>query len=135
MYFRLAVGGIAWLAVLLLFGGALQHQQGAGGLSAPEAAPALVRALNARQAGRGRRWWSWRVTRATSAHRVLIVEVEAERVDESRAIAVQVVEPVRGDGYEEILVYVRPAGAPPGAASRRVQWTPHGGLTELVLGN
>jgi hypothetical protein len=133
MYWRLAVGGVAWLALLLLFAAALQQPRQPPGLPPPEGAPALVRTLNAPQFGSGRGRWSWRVTRATSAHHVMLVEVEAERVADARAIAVQVIEPVRHRRYDEILVYVRAAGSPPGAAARRVQWTPHGSMTELVF--
>ena len=71
----------------------------------------------------------WAVTKATSAQHMMVVEVEAERLDESRAIAIQIVEPVRSRGYEEILIYVRhPNGRIP--TVRRIQWTPHGGYVE-----
>lgn len=131
MYWRLALGGVAWVGVLILFVAGLQDSAAPSRMSAPIGSSALVRSLNQPQADAGRRWWSWRVTRATPAHRMLIVEVEAERVSDAKAIAAQVVAPVRTHGYEEILIYVRRPGAP--LADRRVQWTPERGYVELIM--
>lgn len=75
---------------------------------------------------------SWRVIEANSAHNVLVVEVEAERLEDAREIAEEVVEPVRSRGYLEVLVYIRPAGGGDEAAMRRVQWTPEGGFVETI---
>ena len=132
MLWRLAAGGVAWAAALLLFIAGLQPRHN-GAMAAPSSAPALVRALNAPQEASGARWWSWRVTRATSAHRVMLVDVEAQRVADARAIAVQIVEPVRAHGYGEILIYVRKPGAPLTSPDRRIQWTPGGGFVEMLL--
>ena len=133
MYWTLAIGAAVWLAVLGLFVLALAPSPRAPGVSRPDHAPPLVRALKS-QAATGNTWWSWRVTRATPAHRTLVVEVEARVVGDARAIAAQIVEPVRTHGYDEILIYVYPAGARRAAAARRVQWTPRGGFSELILG-
>ena len=77
-------------------------------------------------------WPSWTVTRANSAHSVLVVDVEAARVDNAREIAEQIVKPVRSRGYHEILIYVYETGNPD-AAARRVQWTPRTGYVEMVF--
>jgi hypothetical protein len=74
----------------------------------------------------------WRVTRATAAQHMMVVHVDAERLDEARGIAVQIVEPVRSHGYDEILIYVRQPGRRD-AAVRRVQWTPRGGYAESTF--
>lgn len=74
----------------------------------------------------------WRVTEANSAHQVLVVEVEAQRLEDAREIAREIVIPVRSRGYLEILVYVRPEGGGPDAAMRRIQWTPDGGYVEAA---
>jgi hypothetical protein len=71
----------------------------------------------------------WKVTRANSAHKAFVVEVEAEHLERARQIADEIVDPVRSKGYEEILIYIRPLGQPDGP-TRRFQWTPGGGFTE-----
>jgi hypothetical protein len=76
---------------------------------------------------------SWVVTTATSAHRALVVEVQAVRLEEALEIARAVVEPVLAKGYEEILVYVHPPGGFTDGPMRRVQWTPQHGYVETVF--
>jgi methylthioribose-1-phosphate isomerase len=71
----------------------------------------------------------WAVTKATSAQHALVVEVDAERLDQARNIAVEIVEPVRSRGYEEVLIYVRQPGSRIPTV-RRIKWTPHGGYVE-----
>ena len=60
--------------------------------------------------------------------------VDAVALDPTDAVAHAraIVEPVRAN-YTEVLVYVRPAGAPVALAARRVQWTPSGGYVEMIL--
>ena len=72
---------------------------------------------------------AWKVTRANSAQHALVVDVEAQDVDQARHIATEIVDPVRSRNYDEILIYVRPLGKPDGP-TRRVQWTPGGGYVE-----
>ena len=72
---------------------------------------------------------AWKVTRANSAHHALVVDIEAQRIDQARHIATEIVDPVRTRGYEEILIYVRPMGHPDGPTCR-IQWTPAGGYVE-----
>jgi maltose-binding protein MalE len=71
----------------------------------------------------------WVVSKATSAERTMVIDVEAERLEQARGIAVQLVEPVRSHGYQEILIYVRQPGRRIPVV-RRIQWTPRGGYVE-----
>jgi hypothetical protein len=138
MRWRLAVGGLAWLGVLVLFVWGLHPDDRPRRMRPPTTsmtASSLVKELNRPQSDTGARWWSWRVTRATSAQHAMLVDVEAQRVADARAIAIQIVEPVRSHGYDEILVYVRKPGAPVTHPERRIQWTPKGGYVEMVMGN
>ena len=68
----------------------------------------------------------WRVVEQLSAHHVLVLEVETERLQEARAIAQQLVGPV-ADRYSEVLIYYYRPGRRGTLAARRVQWTPRGG--------
>ncbi len=67
----------------------------------------------------------WKVVDQLSAHHVLVLEVETERLDEARAIAQQLVGPV-ADRYSEVLIYYYRPGQRGKLAARRVQWTPRG---------
>jgi len=67
----------------------------------------------------------WKVVDQLSAHHVLVLEVETERLDEARAIAQQLVAPV-ADRYSEVLIYYYRPGQRGKLAARRVQWTPKG---------
>ena len=64
---------------------------------------------------------------------MLVVDASADHVSDARAIASQIVEPVKNRGYSEILVYVWNARGPQQHADRRVQWTPTAGYSELVI--
>jgi hypothetical protein len=100
---------------------------------AEKAASVLARTLtkNARDSADTPRI-GWVVTKATSAQYMMVVDVEAERLSEARGIAIQIVEPVRSHGYDEILIYVRQPGSRE-AAVRRIQWTPRGGYVESTF--
>jgi hypothetical protein len=74
----------------------------------------------------------WIVTRATSARRAMVIDVEADEPGEAQKIAAEIVEPLRPKHYEEVLIYVRPIGSPLNAVTRRVQWTPRGGFVETA---
>src|SRR5918994_7443927 len=102
----LAVG---WLAVFTLFAAALQwsSQYPRHGIRGARTVTGLTRALN--NVARGGRMPAWTVTSATSVHHVMVVDVEAERPNEARPIAIQIIEPIR-DRYEEVLIYVRRPG-------------------------
>jgi hypothetical protein len=72
---------------------------------------------------------SWRVTQANSAHDVMVVEVEAEQLKDSRAIADEIVAPLR-NSYGEVLIYIRSPGDEAERVVRRIQWTPDTGYVE-----
>jgi hypothetical protein len=97
---------------------------------AEKAASTLARTLSraARERAQSPRI-GWVVTKATSAEHTMVVDVEAERLEDARGIALQIVEPVRSHGYQEILIYVRQPGRRIPAV-RRIQWTPRGGYVE-----
>jgi hypothetical protein len=134
MIAKLIGAGVASLAALGLLGVGLALRP-APQLHTPaeKAASVLTRALNksARDAADTPRI-GWVVTRATSAQHMMVVDVDAERLSEARGIAIQIVEPVRSHGYDEILVYVRQPGSRE-AAVRRIQWTPRGGYVESTF--
>ena len=128
MVARLIGVGVASLVVVLMAGVAYLMRAPAQNAVPPDPGTSrLARALTkgaVDQSPTARIGWA--VTRATAAERTLVVDVEAERIEEARGIAVQVVEPVRSHGYHEILIYVRQPGRRD-AAVRRIQWTPRGG--------
>jgi hypothetical protein len=60
----------------------------------------------------------------------MVVEVEARRLEMARAIAIEILRPLRARRYEEVLIYVRLPGHGVNAAMRRIQWTRKGGIVE-----
>ena len=135
MFPKLLGAGVASLAVigLLAFGIVLRPAPRLA-TTPDRATSTLARTINkmARGAANTPRV-GWAVTKATAAQHMMVVEVEAERLDDARSIAVQIVEPVRSK-YEEILIYVRQPGRNVPAV-RRVQWTPRGGYVETTYGD
>ena len=78
------------------------------------------------------RYPGWTVTRAYSAHHMMVVEVEADHPADSSKIAAHVVEPLKGR-YDEVLVYVRsPGQRADDLPARRIQWTPRAGYIESI---
>jgi hypothetical protein len=73
----------------------------------------------------------WIVTRATTARRAMVIDVEADSPEDARTIAAEIVGPFRAK-YEEVLIYIRPIGSPLNAVTRRVEWTPRGGFVETM---
>jgi hypothetical protein len=127
------LGVLAWLGVLALLAVAVRWGERPREVATIERPTDLVRELNGGRFVPDNGISEWIVTGATSAHRALVVDVAAERVEDSMTIARQVVTPVLDRGYDEILVYVWKAGAGREGADRRVQWTPAGGYRELVI--
>jgi hypothetical protein len=131
MFPKLLGAGAASFALLGLLGLSVALRP-ASRVSTPadKAASSLARTLNnaAREAADSPRI-GWAVTKATAAHHMMVIEVDAERLDDASGIAIQIVEPVRSSGYEEILIYVRQPGSRVPAV-RRIQWTPRGGYVE-----
>lgn len=132
---RLLAARVASLAVIGMFAVMVQVSSQARRVNvAPQNTSALARVLNqARDSSAFGPEEEWIVTKANSAHRAMVVEVEALRLEEARAIAIQIVQPMRSRGYEEILIYVRGPQSGIDTAVRRIQWTPHGGYVETVF--
>ena len=124
--------GVASLAVIGMFAVMVQVSSQARRVNvAPRNTSALARVLNqARDSSTSGGEEGWIVTKANSAHRAMVVEVEARRLEEARAIAIEIVQPMRSRGYEEILIYVRGVQGGTDATVRRIQWTPNGGFVE-----
>jgi hypothetical protein len=127
------LGVLAWLGVLALFAVAIRWGERPREVAPVKRPSALVRELNGGRLTPDDGISEWIVTGATSAHRALVVDVAAERVEDAMTIARQIVTPVLDREYEEILVYVWMAGAGREGADRRVQWTPKGGYHELII--
>jgi hypothetical protein len=127
-------GGVVWLLSIGLIAFAVHWSEGP---RVPPLAtvPTLLRELSAARASQFKDGEAWVVTKVTSAHHVLLVNIDAERVGNAQAIATEIVAPVKDRGFDEILVYVWTTHKHKPFADRRVQWTPKGGYTELVMGD
>ena len=130
------VGGLVWLGLLALVALAVHRPDPpARPAAAPQRStrPPLLDRLNAaRPDGDGT---PWLVTRAVSAHQILLANVRADDPAESRQIAERLVAAVEDRQYDEVLVYVWASRGASQFAARRVQWTPGGGYVELVIGD
>ena len=129
------IGGGVWLSAMALVAMTIRWSDQPRSVPALTPAPTLLRELNAARASTLKEGESWVVTKVTSAHHILVVNVEADRIGNAQAIAAEIVAPVRDRKYDEILVYVRQMHSRKGFADRRVQWTPKGGYSELVIGD
>ena len=130
---RLLLGGVVWLVALFLFGALLQRS----GSDAPRVTPSIdgvdpvSRAINqARLASGHPERQRWTVTRSASALSEMVVYVSAERPQQARTIAQQIVTPVHEQQYQEILIYVSAVDPGRDPLVRRVEWTPRGGYRE-----
>jgi hypothetical protein len=135
MVLRLVIGGVVWLGVLVVFG-AMMMRTATPEVKPPVTKPgsSLAQTLTERGQHERPRYPGWTVTRATSAHHVLVAHVETDRPETGRSIAVQIVEPVK-NRYQEILIYFhRPGESHTDLAQRRIQWTPRGGYVEQAYG-
>jgi hypothetical protein len=129
---RLVIAGVAWLAAFALFAALVQWSARPRPTPTPPAVTALVKALNKMETPSPFGTHEpWIVTRATSARRAMVIDVEADKPQDARKIAQEIVEPLRAK-YEEVLIYVRPIGSPLNAVTRRVEWTPRGGFVETM---
>ena len=72
----------------------------------------------------------WRTRSRVWVHGVLVVNVDAVNVRDAEEIARRFVDE-RGAEFREIAVYVREDRAPETAPTRRVTWTPTGGMEIL----
>ena len=129
---RLFVAGVAWLAAMGLFAAVIGWSARPRPTPTPPALTDLVRALNKMATPSPfAKHEPWVVTRATSARRAMVIDVEADKPEDAQKIAREIVEPLRAK-YEEVLIYIRPIGSPLNAITRRVQWTPGGGFVETA---
>jgi len=129
------VGGVVWLVAIALVAMVVHWSERPRIVPPLTAVPTLLRELNAARAPQFKEGEAWVVRKVTSAHHVLVVNVDAERVGNAQEIATEIVAPVVERGYDEVLVYVWKTHAHKAYADRRVQWTPRGGYTELVMGD
>jgi hypothetical protein len=129
---RFLFAGVAWFAALGLFAALVEWSARPRPIPTPPALTDLVRALNKMQTPSPfAKREPWIVTRATSARRAMVIDVEADVPEDAGKIAREIVEPLRAK-YEEVLVYVRPVGSPLNAVTRRIEWTPGGGFVETA---
>ena len=127
-------GGVVWLLSIGLIAFAV-HWSERPRVPPLATVPTLLRELSAARASQFKEGEAWVVTKVTSAHHVLLVNIDAERVGNAQTIAAEIVAPVKERGFDEILVYVWRTHNHKPFADRRVQWTPKGGYTELVMGD
>jgi len=127
-------GGVVWLLSIGLIAFAV-HWSERPRVPPLAAVPTLLRELSAARASQFKDGEAWAVTKVTSAHHVLLVNIDAERVGNAQTIAAEIVAPVKERGFDEILVYVWRTHKHKPFADRRVQWTPKGGYTEMVMGD
>jgi len=128
-------GGVVWLVAIALVAFAVHSSEQPRRVPPLTAVPTLLRELSVARASQLKEGEAWVVTKVTSAHHMLVVNVDAERVGNAQAIAAEIVKPVQSRGFDEILVYVWRTHKHKPYADRRVQWTPKGGYTELVMGD
>ncbi len=130
---RLVLAGVAWLTAFGLFAVLIEWSvRPPRPTPTPPAVTNLVRALNKLESSSATaKHEPWTVTRATSAYRAMVVDVEADTPEDALQIANDIVDPLRAK-YEEVLIYVRPTGNPLNAIVRRIQWTPHNGFVVMV---
>jgi hypothetical protein len=132
MLSRLLGFGVASLVALGLIGLSLLMRVGAQQATPiGKATTALARDLNDAVDRTPLSRVGWEVTKATSAHHAMVVDVDADHLDRAGAIAMQIVGPLEARGYDEVLIYVRQPGTREPAV-RRVQWTPNGGFVETT---
>jgi hypothetical protein len=129
------IGGVVWLGAIALFATAVLWSEKPRRVSPLTPVPTLLRELNSARVSGLKEGESWKVTKVTSAHHMLVVNVDADRVGNAQAIAAEIVAPVRDRGFDEVLVYVWKMRGQRTFADRRVQWTPRGGYSELVMGD
>ena len=128
-------GGVVWLLAIASIAFAVHWSERSRRVPPLTAVPTLLKELSAARASQLKDGEAWVVTKVISAHHMLVVNVDAERVGNAQAIATEIVTPVLNRGFDEVLVYVWMTHKHKPYADRRVQWTPKGGYTELVMGD
>ncbi len=123
---RHGIIALVWLAAGLAVVGLWLTARDLSVRPQPPTAPTLARARAEPASSTGPSGDGWRVVHQTSAHYMLVIEVETERVAEAGGIAQQLAEPVK-DRYTEIMVYVFRPGRRGGLPAARVLWTRRSG--------
>src|SRR3989442_5293804 len=104
---RLLFAGVAWLAAFGLFAALVTWSVRPRPTPTPPALTDLVRALNKMETPSPfAKREPWTVTRATSARRAMVIDVEADQPENARAIAADLVEPLRAN-HDEVRIDVR----------------------------
>src|SRR5678816_4823342 len=89
---RLLVAGVAWLAAIGSFAALIEYSARPRPTPTPPAVNDLVRALNKMTTPSPfARHDPWIVTRATSARRAMVIDVEADKPQDARSIAEEIV--------------------------------------------
>ena len=128
-------GGVVWLLAIASIAVAVHWSERARRVPPLTTVPTLLKELSVARASQLKDGETWVVTKVISAHHMLVVNVDAERVGNAQAIAAEIVTPVVNRGFDEVLVYVWRTHQHKPYADRRIQWTPKGGYTELVMGD
>jgi hypothetical protein len=126
---RLFAAGVAWLAAIVLFAALLQWSgQAPTRLSTSrDGVTHLARSLNSARTLSAAGDYTWTVTKATSALRALVVEVDAVNpTTDAPDIARRLVTSV-GARYDEVLVYVQGLDTTRNPLVHRIEWTPRRG--------
>ena len=110
MLSRLFVGALVWLAAMALLIVGLQDSARARRLG-----PAYV------------------ITHTASYQRVTVVTAKIRRGADRMAVAKAIVTPLRAKHADEVLVYLHEAAPPGTTILRRIQWSPGGGYSELLI--
>ena len=130
------VGGGVWLVAIAAMAVAVHWSEKPRVVPPLASVPKLLRDMNSQRAARGfKEGEAWAVRKVETAHHVLVVNVDAASVGNAQKIATEIVTPVLDRGFDEVLVYVWGTHRHKPYADRRVQWTPKGGYSELVIGD
>ena len=129
------LGGVVWLGAIASFAIAVRWSEKPRVIPPLTGVPTLLRELNAQRANSFKEGEAWAVRKVESANHVLVVNVDADRVGNAQRIATEIVTPVLDRDFDEVLVYVWGVHRRKPYADRRVQWTPGGGYSELVIGD
>ncbi len=134
MFVRLLAVGVAWFTALILFAALLQWSgsppPGLG--SHRDGVTALARSLNTLRPIPSDGGHTWTVTKATSALRALVVQVDAMNPSDALGIARRLIESVQTQ-YDEVLVYVQSSDPVRDPLIRRIEWTPTRGYLESAF--
>src|ERR1700752_279597 len=99
---RFLFAGVEWLAAMGLFAAVIGGSARPRPTPPPPALPDLVRPLNKMETPSPfPKHEPWVVTRAPSARRAMVIDVEADKPEDAEKIAMESVEPLRAT-YEKV---------------------------------